>query len=152
VTRDILVLVEPAFIWIAVAVILGVAELFTGTLVLAMVAAGAALAAAGAAFGAPLWIQAVLFAAGSAASIWGVRPFLKQALDTTEHSQSMGLKALQGKEAVVLEQIDADGGLVEISGDNWTAYPLEPDQVLEPGDRVTVVEIKGATVIVWRQT
>lgn len=143
---------EPAFIWIIVAVILGVAELFTGTLVLAMVAGGAVLAAIGAAVGAPLWVQAVLFAAGSAASIWGLRPFLKQALDSGGDSQPMGTRALQGKEALVLEKVDSSGGLVEISGDNWTAYPLEPDQVLEPGDRVTVVEIKGATVIVWRQT
>ncbi|WP_211234715.1 NfeD family protein [Glycomyces arizonensis] len=143
---------EPAFIWIIVAVILGVAELFTGTLVLAMVAGGAVLAAIGAAVGAPLWIQAVLFAAGSAASIWGLRPFLKQALDSSGDSQPMGTRALQGKEALVLEKVDSSGGLVEISGDNWTAYPLEPDEVLEPGDRVTVVEIKGATVIVWRQT
>ncbi|WP_035698716.1 NfeD family protein [Glycomyces tenuis] len=143
---------EPAFIWIIVAVILGVAELFTGTLVLAMVAGGAVLAAIGAGLGAPLWVQAILFAAGSAASIWGLRPFLKQALDSGNDDQTMGTKAIQGKEALVLEQVDASGGLVEISGDNWTAYPLEPDQVLEPGDRVTVVEIKGATVIVWRQT
>ncbi len=147
-----LISVEPAFIWIIVAVILGVAELFTGTLVLAMVAGGAVLAAIGAAVGAPLWIQAVLFAAGSAASIWGLRPFLKQALDSSGDSQPMGTRALQGKEALVLEKVDSSGGLVEISGDNWTAYPLEPDEVLEPGDRVTVVEIKGATVIVWRQT
>ena len=150
--HDILVFVEPAFIWIAVAVILGVAELFTGTLVLAMVAAGAALAAAGAAFGAPLWIQAILFGAGSAASIWGLRPFLKQALDSSGRDHPMGTRALEGNEALVLEQVDANGGLVEISGDNWTAYPLEPAQVLEPGEYVTVVEIKGATVIVWRRT
>ncbi|MCH7230022.1 NfeD family protein [Glycomyces sp. L485] len=142
---------EPAFIWIIIAVILGVAELFTGTLVLAMVAGGAALAAIGAGLGAPLWLQAVLFAAGSAASIWGLRPFLRQALDTSSDSQTMGTRAIQGKEATVLEKIDASGGLVEIAGDNWTAYPLEPDQVLEPGDHVTVVEIKGATVIVWKQ-
>ena len=143
---------EPAFIWIIIAVVLGVLELFTGTLVLAMVAAGAALAALGAAVGAPLWVQAILFAAGSAASIWGLRPFLRQALSSDDGAAGpMGMKALEGKEAVVLEQIDASGGLVDILGDNWTAYPLEPDQVLEPGDRVTVVEIKGATVIVWRQ-
>nr|WP_277605364.1 NfeD family protein [Glycomyces sp. L485] len=116
-----------------------------------MVAGGAALAAIGAGLGAPLWLQAVLFAAGSAASIWGLRPFLRQALDTSSDSQTMGTRAIQGKEATVLEKIDASGGLVEIAGDNWTAYPLEPDQVLEPGDHVTVVEIKGATVIVWKQ-
>ncbi|GAB3228088.1 hypothetical protein GCM10027447_19830 [Glycomyces halotolerans] len=142
------------FFWIIVAVILGVFELFTGTLVLAMVAGGAALAAIAAALGAPFWLQVVLLGAGSAASIWGLRPFLKQALsdDTGPGGHLMGTKAIQGKEALVLEKVDSDGGLVEIAGDNWTAYPLEPDQTLEPGDHVTVVEIKGATVIVWKQS
>ncbi|WP_157930486.1 NfeD family protein [Glycomyces xiaoerkulensis] len=141
------------FFWIIIAVILGVAELFTGTLVLAMVAGGAALAAIAAGLGAPFWLQVVLLGAGSIASIWGLRPFLRQALsEDGRGGDSLGTKAIQGTDAVVLEQVDSNGGLVEISGDNWTAYSLEPDQILEPGDRVTVVEIKGATVIVWKQS
>jgi membrane protein implicated in regulation of membrane protease activity len=148
--------VDSVFIWIIVAVILGAVELFTGTLVLAMVAVGAVLAGVGAALGAPLWLQAVLFGAGSVASIVGLRPFLKQALESDRGGdstpRSFGTRAIEGAEARVLEKVDITGGLVEIAGDNWTAYPLEPDQVLEPGDSVTVVEIKGATVIVWKQT
>jgi membrane protein implicated in regulation of membrane protease activity len=148
--------VDDVFIWIIVAVILGAVELFTGTLVLAMVAVGAVLAGVGAAIGAPLWLQAVLFGVGSVASIFGLRPFLKQALESdtgadTSH-RPFGTRAIQGAEARVIEKVDSSGGLVEISGDNWTAYPLEPDQLLEPGDTVTVVEIKGATVIVWKQS
>jgi membrane protein implicated in regulation of membrane protease activity len=147
--------VDSVFIWIIVAVILGVAELFTGTLVLAMVAGGAALAGVAAAFGAPFWLQAVLFGVGSVASIFGLRPFVRQALESDrgdEVPRSFGTRAIEGAEAHVIERVDLTGGLVEIAGDNWTAYPLEPDQVLEPGDSVTVVEIKGATVIVWKQT
>ncbi len=142
------------FIWIIVAVILGVAELFTGTLVLAMVAGGAALAAVAAALGLPLWVQVIALGGGSLAALWGLRPFLKQVLSTDSSSPShpIGTKAIEGSEALVLEKIDDSGGLVEIAGDNWTAYPLEPDQVLEPGDHATVVEIKGATVIVWKQS
>ena len=146
---------DSVFIWIVVAVLLGVAELFTGTLVLAMVAGGAALAGIAAAFGAPFWLQAILFGVGSVASIWGLRPFLKQALESDHHDErprTFGTRAIEGAEARVVETVDLSGGLVEIAGDNWTAYPLEPDQVLEPGDSVTVVEIKGATVIVWKQT
>jgi membrane protein implicated in regulation of membrane protease activity len=143
--------VEPAFIWIIVAVILGVAELFVGTLVLAMVAGGAALAALAAALGLPLWVQAVVLAVGSGVSILALRPFLKQALEARQTSGALGMKAFEGTEVLVLETIDTDGGVVEIGGDRWTAHSLEPDQVLEPGEHVTVVEIKGATVVVWRQ-
>jgi membrane protein implicated in regulation of membrane protease activity len=147
--------VDSVFIWIIVAVLLGVAELFTGTLVLAMVAGGAALAGVAAALGAPFWLQAVLFGVGSVASVWGLRPFLRQALESDrsdDRPRTFGTRAIEGADARVVETVDLSGGLVEIAGDNWTAYPLEPDQVLEPGDSVTVVEIKGATVIVWKQT
>lgn len=147
---------EPVFYWIIAAVILGAIELFTGTLVLAMVGVGAVLAGVGAALGAPFWLQAVLFGAGSIASIVGLRPFLKQALESDRGADrtanAFGMRAIEGAEARVLTKVDASGGLVEIHGDNWTAFPLEPDQVLEPGDSATVVEIKGATVIVWKQT
>lgn len=148
-------MVEPVIFWIIAAVILGVAELFTGTLVLAMVGAGAAAAGIAAAFGAPFWLQAVFFGVGSLASIFGLRPFLKQALESDPKHQtasSFGTRALEGAEVRVIETVDLSGGLVEIAGDNWTAYPLEPDQVLEPGESATVVEIKGATVIIWKQT
>ncbi len=147
---------EPVFYWIIAAVVLGAIELFTGTLVLAMVGVGAVLAGVGAAVGAPFWLQAVLFGAGSVASVFGLRPFLKQALESDrggdQSPRTFGMRAIQGAEARVIEKVDVSGGLVEIAGDNWTAYPLEPDQALEPGDRVTVVEIKGATVIVWKQS
>jgi membrane protein implicated in regulation of membrane protease activity len=146
--------VEPVFYWIIAAVILGAIELFTGTLVLAMVGVGAVLAGVGAALGAPFWLQAVLFGAGSIASIVGLRPFLKQALESDRGAdhRTFGTRALEGAEARVLETVSVKGGLVEIEGANWTAFPLEPDQSLEPGDTVTVVEIKGATVIVWKQS
>ncbi|WP_205325602.1 NfeD family protein [Glycomyces sp. YM15] len=147
---------EPVFYWIIAAVILGAIELFTGTLVLAMVGVGAVLAGIGAALGAPFWLQAVLFGAGSIASIFGLRPFLRQALEGDSGAPRtpgvFGTRAIEGAEARVLTKVDLSGGLVEIHGDNWTAFPLEPDQVLEPGDSVTVVEIKGATVIVWKQS
>ncbi|MCC3764444.1 NfeD family protein [Glycomyces sp. TRM65418] len=147
---------DSVFYWIIAAVILGAIELFTGTLVLAMVGVGAVLAGVGAALGAPFWLQVVLFGTGSVASLFGLRPFLKQALESdqggTRAVSSFGTRAIEGAEARVVEKVDLTGGLVEIAGDNWTAYPLEPDQVLEPGDNVTVVEIKGATVIVWKQT
>ncbi|MFC3490976.1 NfeD family protein [Glycomyces rhizosphaerae] len=147
---------EPVFYWIIAAVILGAIELFTGTLVLAMVGVGAVLAGIGASLGAPFWLQAILFGAGSIASIVGLRPFLKQALEGDRGADrapsAFGMRAIEGAEARVLTKVDVSGGLVEIHGDNWTAFPLEPDQVLEPGESVTVVEIKGATVIVWKQT
>ncbi|GAB4002839.1 hypothetical protein GCM10029992_42210 [Glycomyces albus] len=99
------------FIWIIVAVILGVAELFTGTLVLAMVAGGAALAAVAAALGLPFWVQVIALGGGSIAALWGLRPFLKQVLssDSSSLSHPIGTKAIEGSDAVVLEKVDGSG-------------------------------------------
>ena len=57
--------------------------------------------------------------------------------------------ALVGAQAVVLERVDADGGRVKIGGEVWTARPFFDDQVIEPGKRVEVAKIQGATALVF---
>ncbi|MFC4337989.1 NfeD family protein [Salininema proteolyticum] len=137
-------------IWIIVAVILGLTELTLGTFVLAMVAVGAGAAAVSAALGAPLLVQAIVFAAATGVSMVGVRPLLRKALTKGPQNLALGPRAYEGTTVSVQERIDSSGGTVELGGDIWTAYPLEPDQAYEPGEQVTVVEVKGAIVTVWR--
>ena len=60
-----------------------------------------------------------------------------------------GSAALVGAPAVVLQRVDADGGRVRIGGEEWSARAFMPDQVLEPGMRVEVAEIEGATALVY---
>jgi membrane protein implicated in regulation of membrane protease activity len=38
---------------------------------------------------------------------------------------------------------------VRIGGEEWTARAFMPDQVLEPGMKVEVAEIQGATALVY---
>ena len=57
---------------------------------------------------------------------------------------------IAGSEAVVLERVDADRGMIKIDGEYWQARALDAAQVMEPGERVHVVEIKGVTAMVWR--
>ncbi|QSB06657.1 NfeD family protein [Natronoglycomyces albus] len=137
--------------WILLAVALGVAELFMLTFVLSMVAGGALLAGLAALVGLPPLAQGVVFVAGTGLSLVFVRPFLRKLLLDRTKDSSYGIKALEGKNALVLEQVDVGGGVVELEGDQWTAHLLDDSQTLEPGEQVTVVEIRGATVIVWRQ-
>jgi membrane protein implicated in regulation of membrane protease activity len=56
--------------------------------------------------------------------------------------------ALVGSRAVVLQRVDAHGGQVKIGGEIWTARAYDEDQVLEPGTRVDVLKIDGATALV----
>ena len=60
-----------------------------------------------------------------------------------------GTAALEGAHAIVLRRVDQDGGLVRIGGEEWTARAFMPDQTIEPGTRVEVVKIEGATALVY---
>ena len=60
-----------------------------------------------------------------------------------------GTAALVGAQALVLERVDANGGRVQIGGEEWSARAFMEDQVLEPGARVEVAKIEGATALVY---
>jgi len=140
-------------IWLLVAITLGIAELFTLTFVLLMLSGGAIAASIAAALGAPLEIQAVVFTVVSLLSLLGVKPLARKWRQShSEPAGAMGLKALEGGTALVLEQVDNHHGLIKIEGETWTARSFDGDQVLEPGEEVKIVEIRGATAMVWRQT
>jgi membrane protein implicated in regulation of membrane protease activity len=61
-----------------------------------------------------------------------------------------GAAALVGRDAIVLERIaNHDGvGCVKIGGEVWTARSYDDDEVIDPGEQVQVVEIRGATALV----
>ena len=139
-----------ALLWLAAAIVLTVAEMFGGELVLLMLAGGA-LAAAGVDFviEPPLWVDGVVFALVSVLLLVAVRPIARRHM-LNRPAVLMNTEALEGRPAVVTEQVDATDGRVKIDGDVWSARTMDPSQVLEPGTHVTVVEIDGATAVVWR--
>ena len=59
-----------------------------------------------------------------------------------------GTAALVGQHAVVIERVDADGGSVKLAGEIWSARAFDEDLVFEPGQRVDVLKIEGATALV----
>lgn len=141
-----------ALLWIVLGVALVIAEIFTTTLFLVMFGAGAFAAAAAAALGVPIAGQALVFALVSALTVVAVRPIIERhrrsALEAGE--EPFGLEAIEGSTAVVLEQVDADQGRVKIDGELWLARAYDGSQVYAPGERVRVIEVKGVTVLVWR--
>ena len=138
-------------IWLIVAVGLLVAEIFSLDLVLVMFASGALAAAVAAGVGSPLLLQALVFALVSVASLVVVRPLAKRKFDVASNSVKHGIDAIRGADALVLEAVDEHHGLVKIGGEQWTARSFDSTQVIEPGQTVQVVEVKGATALVWRQ-
>jgi len=60
-----------------------------------------------------------------------------------------GTAALVGRTASVVEEVSADGGQVRIGADLWTARPYDETLVIPVGVRVDVLNIEGATALVY---
>jgi membrane protein implicated in regulation of membrane protease activity len=78
-----------------------------------------------------------------------VRPALRRRL-TPAASLATGVKALEGKSALVLDRVARDEGQVKVDGQVWTARPLNDGDEFGPGELVTVMHIDGATAVVWK--
>lgn len=141
-----------AWLWLLVGVALAIAEVFSTTFVLIMFSAGALAAAGAAALGLPIWLQILVFGAVSGAALLGIRPTIQRHLDKGDYDTApVGLAALEGAPGLVLERIDLDHGRIKVEGETWTARPYDQTQVIEPGERVRIIEIKGATALVWKE-
>jgi membrane protein implicated in regulation of membrane protease activity len=138
-------------IWLIAGVLLAIAELFTLDFVLIMIAAGAFAAAVAGLASAPIPLQVVVFAAVSALGLVAVRPAIKRRLHRGADPAVMGIEALEGTEATVIEQVSDGRGMVKIGGELWQARPYDVAQVIDAGTMVRVVEVRGATALVWKE-
>ena len=138
---------EAWLLWLIAAVILGIGEIATAAFLLAPFAGGALLAVLVAAVGGGAFAQWAVFLVASVAMLLALRPLARSHRRMPPQLRT-GTAALVGKSATVTERISADGGAVRIEGDVWTARPYDEDAIFEPGARVSVIEIKGATALV----
>ena len=134
--------------WLVAAAGLGVAEFFTLTIGFGLIAAAAVVAAATAGLGAPLFIQVLAFVLGSAAGLLVVRPIALRHMTQPSVTRE-GSEALIGRKAVVMEDVTASDGLIKLSGEVWSARAFDETLVIPPGAEVDVMEIEGATAIVY---
>ena len=136
-------------IWLIAAGVLAIAEVLSLDLILIMCAGAAGVTAGAAALGASVALQVVVFAVVAVGLLFLVRPVAQRhMLRSTPHTAT-GIEALVGKKAVVLRTVDAHNGLVKLHGEEWSARSFDPHQVFEVGRTVAVMEIKGATALVW---
>lgn len=134
--------------WLALTILLGVAELFSMDLILLMLAAGAGVGMLSALLGAPLVLQVILAAIAAIGSLAVVRPSALKRLHSGPEL-SLGHGKLVGEHAVALTRIsDQQPGRIKLGGEEWTAKPYDQTLVIAPGDPVEVLQIKGATAMV----
>ncbi|MGI9093513.1 MAG: NfeD family protein [Mycobacteriales bacterium] len=137
-------------LWLIAAGVLAIAEALAPLeFVLTMFAGGALAAGIAGAVGAALVIQVVVFAVASIALLALVRPALRRHMLAAAPHTKTGIEGLIGKEAVVLEPVDGRSGRVKIGGDTWSATSYDGATTLDVGSTVKVMEINGATAVVW---
>ena len=134
--------------WVALAVVLGIVEVTTLSLVFAMLAGGAVVGALAALLGATPPVQVLVALASAVALLAVVRPIALRHIRMPVESRT-GVAALVGAQGLVLEQVTAHGGRIKLGGEVWSARTLDPRESIEPGRTVDVVEIDGATAVVY---
>ena len=134
-------------LWMIAAGVLAVGEMFTLGFFAGPIAIAAVTAAIVALAGGGLALQWIVFTAVSAASLVVLRPIAQRHLHTPARLRT-GTAALVGAPAVVLERVDRDSGTVKLAGEVWSARSYDEDHAFEPGTRVEVLQIDGATALV----
>jgi membrane protein implicated in regulation of membrane protease activity len=137
-------------LWLVAACILGVGEMHQGGLYLLPFAIGAGLAAVMGLLGVGVLLSGSVFVLSSAIVVGTLRPVARRHRQLPPAIRT-GAAALVGRRATVLERIanDESVGCVRIEGGEvWTARSYDEDEVIDVGERVEVVEIRGATAMV----
>ena len=134
-------------LWLIAAVAFAVGEVLTMGFFLAPFAAGALAAALVAVLGGGLVVSGLAFLAVSTVAFLGLRPIAKRHMKLPAQLRT-GTAALVGKTGTVVEAVNCDAGSVRIDGEVWTARPYDEDETYEAGQRVQVLQIRGATALV----
>ena len=136
-------------VWTLFALALAVGEIFTpGLFFLGPIALAAGVAAIVAALGGGVLLALLVFGVGSIASLAVLRPIARSHLRQPRQMRT-GTAALVGARAVVVEQVDGNGGRIKLAGEVWSARSFDEHSVIEPGTPVQVAAIEGATALVY---
>jgi membrane protein implicated in regulation of membrane protease activity len=135
------------WLWLGIAVVLGIGEMLTAGFFMLPFAIGAAIAALLAWAQVALVVQLVVFITVSLFAVVALRRF---AWGDREPSYPVGVKRFVGARGVVIEVIDerTGGGRVRLGkGELWSAS-TDLGTVIHPGTPVKVVEVRGTHLVV----
>ena len=139
---------ESWIVWLIVAAVLGVAELLTTTLAFGLLAVAAVAAAVVGAFHLSFALQLVAFAVTAGAGLGFVRPIAIKHIKQPPALRT-GVAALVGRSGIVLEEVTEHSGRVRIDGEEWSSRPYDDSLVIPVGTKVDIMQIKGATALVY---
>ena len=136
-------------IWIIIAFICFIMEIFIPSFILFNFGIGALVGSLAAGMNLSLEWQIVIFSAGTMLSFFLIRPAMKKFAYARSHQVSTNADALLGKKAKVTESIDNlnNEGRVMLDGDTWQARSLNNENISK-GTPVEVVQVKSIILIV----
>jgi membrane protein implicated in regulation of membrane protease activity len=134
-------------VWLILAAVLGVAEILTATLAFGLIAVAAVVAAITGAVGLGLPFQLAAFVVAAGAGLGLVRPIAIRHIKQPPLLRT-GTSALVGRSAMVIEEVNAQGGRVRIGGELWSSRSYDESVVIPAGSTVDVFAIEGATALV----
>jgi membrane protein implicated in regulation of membrane protease activity len=143
------------YIWLILAAIFIVAEMFTAGFVLLWFGIGALVAALLALTGiVGLPLQILIFLVVSVALTIASRTIFERFLlkGSPGRELKMGVDTLPGRIGVVVEPSKGamQEGAVRVFASTWRAFPSEGEEPLKEGEQVEIERVDGATVYVRR--
>lgn len=135
-------------VWLIVAAVLGVAELLTTTLAFGLIAVAAVVAAVVGTFHIGVPFQLTAFIVAAVAGLGFVRPIAIKHVKQPPELRT-GTAALVGRSAIVTQEVSEHSGRVRIDGEDWSSRPYDESLVIPVGTKVDVMQIKGATALVY---
>lgn len=138
------------YIWLGVVILAAVVEAAVPQLVSIWFVPAGLLALVASLCGAPLWLQIVIFLAGSVLALALTRPLVKKLQGRKQVSTNADMAI--GKTALVTEDINniLATGRASVMGNSWSARSVEADGIIPKGSRVVVERIEGVKLMVRR--
>lgn len=138
---------EVWHIWIIVALVLVIVEIFTSGFAVICLAVGAVGGSIAAACDCSFKIQLLAFAIASFIALLLVRPLLLRFFPKEEKVKT-NANAMVGRRGVVCNAIEGvEGGRVMIDGVDWKARSANGEDIAQ-GEKVEIVEIDSIVLIV----
>lgn len=136
-------------IWVMVAVVMAIVEVFAPSFLAASVGVGCLLAALASSMGAGLEVQLLAFSFGTLLAFFAARPLMMRYGYRRTRNHATNVSALSGKRGYVTTDFDPvlKRGRVVVEGDDWSAE-AEPRQVLVVGTEVEVLRVDSTLLIV----
>ena len=139
---------DPWVFWLVLAMLLGATEIATLTASFGLLGGAALVTTLAAAVGLPPVLQLLVFALAAAVGLVLVRPLAQRHL-LAPRQDGFGVDALVGRSAETVTEVSGHGGRIRIDSDEWTARPYDDSLVIPAGSTVHVMEIRGATALVY---